>query len=68
LAGNVTIGAFALIGVGARIVNGIQIGQRAVVGAGSVVIESVAEGTTVVGSPARPVRSQLGLIHRSAVP
>jgi sugar O-acyltransferase (sialic acid O-acetyltransferase NeuD family) len=55
LAGQVTIGEGALIGVGAALVPQITVGNWATVGAGATVIHNVAQGTTVVGCPARPL-------------
>ena len=52
LAGQVEVGAFAWLGIGARVIQGIRIGEGATVGAGSTVLKSVADGATVVGSPA----------------
>jgi UDP-3-O-[3-hydroxymyristoyl] glucosamine N-acyltransferase len=46
----------ARIGVNATLLPGVTIGRGAVVGAGSVVTRDVAEGTTVVGNPARPLQ------------
>ena len=46
----------ASIGSGATILCGVTIGKRAIVGAGAVVTRDVAEGTTVVGNPARVIR------------
>ncbi|MCP4038984.1 MAG: acetyltransferase [bacterium] len=56
LGGNVTCGARAYVGIGASVIQGICIGHDAIVGAGAVVIRDVAEGETVVGCPAAPVR------------
>ena len=47
----------ASIGAGAVILPGITIGEKAMVGAGSVVTESVQAFTTVVGNPARVVKT-----------
>ncbi|HMR42632.1 MAG TPA: acetyltransferase [Saprospiraceae bacterium] len=57
LAGNVAVGKNAFIGAGAIIKQGIKIGENAVVGAGAVVIRDVPDGATVVGNPARQMRS-----------
>ena len=56
-AGNVTIGEGTQIGIGANILPGRTIGARCIVGAGAVVTHDVADGATVVGIPARPLRS-----------
>jgi sugar O-acyltransferase (sialic acid O-acetyltransferase NeuD family) len=55
VAGNVTIGACVDVGIGASVIQGVTIGEHAVIGAGAVVIRDVDPGTTVVGSPARPL-------------
>lgn len=56
LAGNVSVGAGAFIGIGASIVQGIHIGAESVVGAGATVVSDVPAATTFVGVPARPMR------------
>jgi len=58
LAGYVTVGDGALIGVGSVVGRGrpLAIGGGAVVGAGSVVFTDVPPLATVAGNPARPVR------------
>jgi serine O-acetyltransferase len=50
-----TIGPFAIIGTGARVLGRLRIGARAQVGANAVVVDDVPDSTTVVGVPARPV-------------
>ena len=47
------------IGSGAKIIGGVSIGSNAKVGANAVVLHDVADGETVVGIPARPVRRQI---------
>jgi serine O-acetyltransferase len=47
----------AFIGVGARVLGDITVGRRARVGANAVVLDAVPDGATVVGAPARVVRS-----------
>jgi acetyltransferase-like isoleucine patch superfamily enzyme len=47
----------ASIGAGAVVLPGVRIGAGAMVGAGAVVTRDVPPGVTVVGNPARPVRS-----------
>ena len=56
IAGDVTIGAYTLVGVGARILPGCRIGADVVIGGGAVVVDDIADGLTVVGNPARPIR------------
>jgi acetyltransferase-like isoleucine patch superfamily enzyme len=46
----------AKIGANATLLPGVTIGRDALVGAGSVVVDDVADGTVVVGNPARVVR------------
>ncbi|MEA5669841.1 acetyltransferase [Pseudomonas sp. MH2] len=53
LAGGVTIGESSWIGIGASVRQLIRIGAGATIGAGAAVVKDVAEGTTVVGVPAR---------------
>jgi serine O-acetyltransferase len=51
------IGENVFIGAGAVILGPVIIGNNARIGANSVVLSDVAENTTVVGSPAKPVNS-----------
>lgn len=51
------IGSESMIGVGASVCPQCNIGKRCVVGAGAVVVADVADGTQVVGNPARPLPS-----------
>ena len=59
VSGNVTLGDRATIGAGAVIRQGQVIGADAYVGAGAVVVKDVPPGVTVVGNPARPIRSNM---------
>ena len=56
LAGAVTIGAETLVGIGASVIPAVAIGSGCVVGAGATVISDVPANTTVVGTPAKPVK------------
>jgi UDP-perosamine 4-acetyltransferase len=57
LAGRVRVGAGAFIGLGAKILPCLSIGDHAVIGAGATVIRDVAGGATVVGTPARMIKT-----------
>jgi carbonic anhydrase/acetyltransferase-like protein (isoleucine patch superfamily) len=65
-----TVGDGSLIGIGAVVLNGAKIGRGCLVGAGALVTEGkeFADGSMVIGSPAKAVRmltpeQQQGLIH-----
>ncbi|QYK00269.1 acetyltransferase [Shewanella psychrotolerans] len=55
LAGGVKIGRCSWIGIGASIIQQIQIDSNVIVGAGSVVINDVMQGLSVVGVPAKSI-------------
>ena len=52
-----TIGNNVNIGANSVIIGSVHIGDNSVIGAGSVVIKNVVENTTVVGNPARMIKS-----------
>lgn len=55
--GDCEIGDDVFLGTGAIVTRGCSVGPGARVGAGAVVLADVAAGATVVGVPARPVKS-----------
>ncbi len=57
IAGRVTVESGAFVGIGSTIVQHVRVGHDAVVGAGAVVLNDVAPSSTVVGLPAREVKS-----------
>ncbi len=67
-----TVGAGALIGMGARVLNGAVIGDKCLVGAGALVTEgrSFDSGLLIVGAPARALRplteQELAMLELSA--
>ena len=57
LAGNVTVGRGAWVGIGSSVIAGIVIGSGAYIGAGAVVVKDIPENVVAYGNPAR-VRSK----------
>ena len=57
LAGRVRVGSGAFVGLGANILPCLNIGDHAIIGAGATVIRDVPAGATVVGVPARIIKS-----------
>jgi len=55
LAGRVTVGAEAFIGLGAMVIQCLKIGAGATIGAGAVVIRDVSAGAKIVGVPGREI-------------
>jgi len=58
VSGRVVIGTECWIGTGAAILPGVTLGDRVTVGAGAVVTADVADDTTVVGVPARALKTK----------
>lgn len=57
LAGNVHIGKECNVGMGTMVIQGIRVSEQVVTGAGSVIIKDIEESCTVVGVPARKIKS-----------
>jgi serine O-acetyltransferase len=53
-----TLGNHVVVGAGAKILGGIQIGDNVKIGANSVVLKSVPPNSTVIGVPARVIKSE----------
>lgn len=53
-----TLGNHVVVGAGAKILGGIKIGDNVKIGANSVVLKSVPPNSTVIGVPARIIKSQ----------
>jgi sugar O-acyltransferase (sialic acid O-acetyltransferase NeuD family) len=58
LSGGVTLGVASHVGTGATIIHDIRIGDGATVAAGATVVQNCPPGATVVGTPARLLRSK----------
>jgi serine O-acetyltransferase len=52
------VGDGVYVGAGAKVLGPVELGDGAAVGANAVVLHDVPPRTTVVGIPARPVRSR----------
>lgn len=57
ISGDCVIESLVLVGVGGIVLNALWVGQGAVIGGAACAVRDVAAGTTVVGIPARPLRS-----------
>ena len=57
LAGSVTVDSHTWIGIGSTVSQEIKIGSGVAVGAGAVVINDIADRLTVVGNPAKPLKT-----------
>lgn len=60
LCGNVTVAEETFVGAGATILPNVRLGRRVTVGAGATVVCDIADGQTVVGTPARALRRTEG--------
>ena len=59
ISGEVNIGMSVYCGTGSCIINQKNIGENATIGAGSVVIHDVPDGATVVGVPAKVIKTKV---------
>ncbi len=55
-----TLGNHVVVGAGAKILGGIRIGDNVKIGANSVVLKSVPANSTVIGVPARIIKTESG--------
>src|SRR5713101_6548465 len=53
-----TLGNHVVVGAGAKILSGIRIGDNVKIGANSVVLKNVSANSTVIGVPARVIKTQ----------
>jgi UDP-N-acetylbacillosamine N-acetyltransferase len=56
LAGGVTVGRAAWVGIGASIIDHVRIGAESVIGAGAVVLKDIPDGVLAYGVPARVIK------------
>ncbi|HEY2980513.1 MAG TPA: acetyltransferase [Anaerolineales bacterium] len=56
--GNVHIGAYSAISMGANIIHGRRVGRHSVIGAGALVLEDLPDFTVAYGVPARVIRTR----------
>jgi sugar O-acyltransferase (sialic acid O-acetyltransferase NeuD family) len=57
--GNVKVGPYTAIALGAKIVHGISIGEQAIVGAGALVLDDIPGYVVAYGIPARVIRTRV---------
>lgn len=58
LGGNVSIGAYTAVSIGAKIIHGIKIGEHTVIGAGSIVVEDHESFSVYYGTPSKKIRER----------
>lgn len=58
ICGNVHIGEYSLIGAGSTILPNLKIGKQVTVGAGTTITRDVPDYVTMVGTPAKRIRSK----------
>ncbi|MBW4603177.1 MAG: acetyltransferase [Calothrix sp. FI2-JRJ7] len=56
LAGRVTVGRAAKVGIGATVIDRVRIGAGALIGAGAVVVDDIPDSVLAYGIPARVIR------------
>jgi sugar O-acyltransferase (sialic acid O-acetyltransferase NeuD family) len=56
--GGVRVGEFSVLGMGANVLQEIQVGAHTVIGAGSVLLENIGDCSVVVGSPAKKIKTR----------
>jgi acetyltransferase-like isoleucine patch superfamily enzyme len=56
--GNVTVGTFSAISLGANIVHGVFIGEHTILGAGALALENIPDHCVAYGAPAKYVRKR----------
>lgn len=57
-----TIGNHVVVGAGAKILGGIRVGDNVKIGANSVVLKSVPPNSTVIGVPAKVIKTEGGRV------
>lgn len=56
--GNIRIGKYTAVGIGANLLQGIEVGKHSVIGAGSLVVENIGPHKVAYGTPAKEIRDR----------
>lgn len=59
IGGNVKIGLFTAVSLGAKVIHGITIGDHTIIGAGSIVIKDIPKYVVAYGNPAKVIRDRV---------
>ena len=59
IGGNVQIGLFTAVSLGAKVIHGIIIGEHTIIGAGSIVLKNIPKYVIAYGTPAKVIRDRI---------
>jgi len=59
IGGNVKIGLFTVVSLGAKVIHQITIGEHTIIGAGANVVKDIPKYVVAYGNPARVIRGRI---------